>query len=292
MTAHALSAPRGPLARFATALKRSPLGTLAELVCRAGYVARGFVYLTVGAVAALAAADLTPRAEGSLGALEAWGDWPSGIPLLWLTGLGLYGFAAWRALQSLFDADHQGTRPMALATRAGQAVSGVVYASLGVSIFGVIDALEDLREVDDRAETQESVAQLLAMPAGELMVMTAGAFVIGVGMGNLVQAFGRDFCKRLSCRGGQRRWAMWLGRAGYFGRGIAFLPAGYILLRAGLYARSDEAGGLGAALQSIEQQPFGTPLLLLTALGLVAFGLFAFAEARYRRMQVEEVVEA
>lgn len=283
--------PARPLGRFADALKRAPLGTLAELVCRAGYVARGLVYLSIGVIALMAAVELTPRAEGSLGALEAWADWPFGVGLLWLIGLGLYGFAGWRLLQSVFDADRQGRSAKALAARAGQALSGVVYGGLAVSVFGLLDALEDLGEIDDRAETQASVAEMLAMPGGEWMVMAAGAFVVGAGIGAMVQAFGRDFCKQLRCGPRMGRWAAWLGRSGYFGRGVAFLPAGGFLLLAGLNARSAEAQGMGGALQWFEQAPYGSALMVLIALGLVAFGLFAMVEARYRRMHVDDVID-
>ena len=84
------------LARFPTA----PWSSMAEAIARVGYVARGTVYLAVGLVALLAALGLTPHARGPLGALEAWGEWPAGVIFLWLIGLGLYGFAGWRALQS------------------------------------------------------------------------------------------------------------------------------------------------------------------------------------------------
>lgn len=279
------------LAHLQADFRRAPLGTLAELACRAGYVARGAVYLSIGAIALLAAVDLTPQAKGSLGALEAWSKWPFGVALLWLAGLGLYGFAGWRALQALFDADRQGNSAKALAARAGQALSGVVYGALAISVFGLLDALEDLGELDDRAETQAGVEKMLTMPGGEWMVMAAGGFVIGAGIGAIVQAFGRDLCKPLGCDKDTRRWAAWLGRAGYFGRGLAFLPAGGFLLLAGLHARSEEAQGLGGALQWVEQAPFGEPLLVLIALGLIAFGLFALVEARYRHMHVEDVID-
>ncbi len=228
-----------------------------------------------------------------MGALEAWADWPLGLILLWLTGAGLYGFAAWRLLQSVFDADRQGRKLKALASRAGQAISGVVYASLGVSVFGLIDALEDLREVDDQAKTRESLETAMAMPGGELMIIAVGLFVMGVGAGNIWQAATDDFCKRMSCDRDVGRWVGMLGRVGYLARGVAFLPAGGLLVLAGLNARASEAqGGLGTALDTLERQPFGGAILALTALGLVAFGLFAFAEARYRRMNVDDVVDA
>lgn len=272
------------------ALRHAPVATVIELACRGGYVARGFVYLSVGAIALLAALDLTPRAEGNLGAMEAWADWPFGVVLLWLTGLGLYGFAGWRALQALFDADRQGASPKALAARGGQALSGVVYTGLAISVFGLLDALEDLGEIDDRAKTQAAVRDMLAMPGGEWLVAALGGFVIALGVANLVQAVRGDFCRELSCDGHIRRWATWLGRAGHLGRGLAFMPTGLLFVFAGLDARAEDAQGLGGALQVLEAQPFGEVILATTALGLAAFGLFALVEARYRRMRVEKVI--
>ncbi len=284
MTAHVLD-------RLGADLRRAPLATAAELACRAGYVARGLVYLSIGVIAILAAADLTPRAQGSLGALEAWAQWPVGVALLWLMGLGLYGFAGWRALQSLFDADHEGRSPKALAARAGQAVSGLVYGGLAISVFGFLDALEDLGELDDRAATQEQVRQMLAMPGGEWLVTTVGLFVLGVGVGNIVQALFHDLCRRLDCQAPARRWAARLGRIGYLGRGFAFLPAGASLVLAGWHARSAEAESLGGALQALEHQPGGTAIMATIGIGLIAFGLFALVEARFRAMRVERVID-
>jgi hypothetical protein len=292
VTSHAFRSTPNDLARFRATLRRSPVAAAIELACRTGYVARGLVYVSIGAIALLAAADLTPRAEGAMGALEAWADWPYGMALLWVTGLGLYGFAGWRALQALFDADRQGRKPKALAARAGQAISGVVYASLAISVFGLLDALEDLREVDEQAKTRESLTQALALPGGELVVIVVGLFIVGVGVGNIVQAATNDFCKQLSCDGKIARGAAVLGKLGYFARGVAFLPAGAFLVMAGLHARGGEAQGLGAALDAVERQPFGDWTLGFMALGLVAFGLFAFAEARYRHMRVEQAITA
>nr|QQZ50460.1 DUF1206 domain-containing protein [Phenylobacterium glaciei] len=207
-------------------LRVAPWSALAELACRAGYLARGFIYLSIGAMAVAAALDLTPKAQGSRGVLEAWAHWPFGVILLWLAGLGLYAFAGWRLLQSVFDADQQGGSLKAIGSRLGQAVSGVVYGALGVSVFRLIDTLEDLAQTDDQLQTPQAVAKVLELPGGELLIAAAGLFILGAGVGNIVQVFGRDFCKPLACDEVIRVWAPWVGRAGYLGRGLAFLPVG------------------------------------------------------------------
>ena len=271
-------------------LRVAPWSALAELACRAGYLARGFIYLSIGIMAVAAALELTPKAQGSRGVLEAWAHWPFGVLLLWLAGLGLYAFAGWRLLQSVFDADRQGDSLWAMASRLGQAVSGVVYGGLGVSVFGLIDTLEDLTEADEQEQTRQAVATILGLPGGELLIAAAGLFILGAGLGNIVQVFGRDFCKPLACDAAIARWAPWVGRAGYLGRGIAFLPVGALMLMAGLKTRSRDATGVGGALQMMEGQPYGEVLMITVALGLIAFGVFAFIEARYRRIAVDEVL--
>ena len=75
-----------------------------------------------------------------------------------------------------------------------------------------------------------------------------------------------------------------LARAGYATRGIAAL-----IFYGGLRYSSVDGGstpGLADALKAVQGFSFGWVVLLLIALGLVAFGLYSLAAARYRRMVV------
>jgi hypothetical protein len=277
-----------PIERLRRRFRHAPWTALAEAAARAGYAARGVVYLSVGAMALLAALGVWPRAEGALGAMEAWGRWPAGVLLLWMVGLGLYGFAGWRALQSLLDADRLGRSPKALASRAGQAISGVTYAGLALAVFGLIDAIEDLQEADDQAATRAAIETTLAMPLGEWAVIALGLFVLGAGVGSFVRAFVDHFGRGLDCERDTRAWAGALARVGYAGRGVALAPVGLLLVNAGLHARAAEARGLEGALNLLRDGPFGELVLALTALGLLAFGAFAMVEGWTRRIRVPD----
>ena len=266
---------------------RSPWAAAAEMAARLGYVARGSVYISIGLVALLSVAGLAPRAQGALGALEAWGEWPPGIVLMWLAGLGLYGFAGWRVLQSVFDADRQGRSPKAWASRAGQAISGLVYGGLALSLFGFLDAIEDLHQADDQEKTRAFVAGLLAWPYGEVLVLGVGVCILAAGLGSVVRAVFARFGASLKCDAQTAAWASVLARIGYFGRGLALLPAGAFMLAAGWHARASEAKSLGGALQTLHHQPLGDAVLVLVAAGLMAFGAFAFVEAWYRPIRPE-----
>jgi hypothetical protein len=272
---------------FLGRLSRAPWAAIAEAVARAGYVARGVVYLSVAAIALLAALGLSPHAQGALGAIEAWGEWPAGVALLWLIGLGLWGFTGWRALQAIFDVDRAGLEPGGLASRAGQAVSGLVYGSLAVSVFGIIDALHDLHDADDHEQMRTLVAHVLQLPAGEAVAMALGLFILASGVGNMVRAFVDHFARNLDCDRRIGRWAGTLARIGYFCRGLAFLPAGAFTLIAGWHARAGEAKGVGSALDAMKALPFGHLALGVVALGLAAFGVFALLEASFRSIRIE-----
>ncbi len=75
-----------------------------------------------------------------------------------------------------------------------------------------------------------------------------------------------------------------LGIAGFVARSIVFATIGMFLLYAAIDSNAREAKGFVGALGVIQQQPYRSALLGITALGLLAFGAFNMAEAAYRRI--------
>jgi hypothetical protein len=266
-------------------VRRVNVSEAIELASRLGYAARGLVYLGVGFIVLLAALDLTPRAKGASGVMRAWAEWPLGWALIGGIGVGLTGFAAWRILQAVFDADRHGRSPKAWAVRTGQAVSGLVYGGLALSAFELLDELEDVGEVDEEQTAHHAARTVLDLPYGDTLLIAAGLVVLAFGIGNVVQAVVQDFSKRLKCDDRLCRVVVPLAKAGYGARGLASLPLGVFLVMAGVEARANEARSWGGALQAVEHQPFGSSALCLVAVGLIAFGLFGLVEARYRRIR-------
>jgi hypothetical protein len=265
--------------------RRLDMATALVWASRLGYAARGVVYLGLGAIVLLAAIDLTPRAQGAKAMLASWAQWPLGLVIIAAVGCGLFGFAGWRALQALFDADRHGVSPKALAVRAGQAISGVIYGGLALSAFELLDQFEDVGEADEEQSAHGLAAGVLALPYGDTLLLMAGVAMAGVGVANIVQGLAQDFAKRLVCSEAVCRRVVPLAKIGYASRGLATLPAGLFLIKAGLDAKSSDARSWGGALQAVEHQPFGSWLLGLVALGLIAFGLFGFVEAAFRRIR-------
>jgi Domain of Unknown Function (DUF1206) len=261
-----------------------------ELLARLGYAARGAVSLLVGVLALLAAFGRGGGATGSKGALETLLLQPLGDVLLAAVALGLFGFAVWRGLQSLLDADGLGGAPKAVVVRAGQAVSGIVHAGLGVFAVGLLIGWGF--SGDEEQSARDWTRWLLARPFGAWLVGAAGLAVIGTGLGMARKAWTASFARRLACDPGQARWLVPLGRAGYGARGVVFVVIGAFLVVAAVQSDPSEARGLGGALLALREQPFGRALFGLVALGLAAFGGFGFVEARYRRISAPQGTEA
>lgn len=266
-------------------LKRLDLAAVLEWASRGGYAARGLVYLGLGGIVLLAALDLTPRTRGMRGLLAAWSQWPLGSILIGAIGCGLLGFAAWRALQAVFDADSHGRSAKALAIRLGQAVSGVIYGTLAFSAFALLDQLEDFGQADEERSARAPAGRLLATPHGDGLLLLAG------GRGDARRRL-RQHCpgpravfgKRLDCSERLCRRVVVLGRIGYGARGLATLPTGAFLARAGWQTPSSDAHSWAGALQVLEGQPFEW-MLAMIAIGLLAFGLFGLVEAAFRRIR-------
>jgi hypothetical protein len=65
---------------------------------------------------------------------------------------------------------------------------------------------------------------------------------------------------------------------------VAFGLIGIFIVKAAIDYAPKKTVGLDGALSKLAQQTYGTALLFVVAAGLVAFGLYSIADARYRRI--------
>jgi hypothetical protein len=74
-----------------------------------------------------------------------------------------------------------------------------------------------------------------------------------------------------------------IGQVGWAALGFVYGLPGVLLVVAGLRYDPKAPVGLDAGLQTLARQPFGAPLIVLLALGVAAFGIHCFVDARYRK---------
>lgn len=256
-----------------------------ELVARAGYVAKGVVYATVGVLTlgALYTWFGSARVTGTRGALEAIASQPFGNLLLILMTIGLGGYVFWRFVQSIKDPEGKGSDASGLLQRTGFFLSGILYGFLALYAAHLAGWLGG--GGGGGSQQSEWTARLMRHEWGIWLIGLVGLAFTGVGVYQLYRAATRAFEDRWSSKGAARRYGMIAVRFSQFGvaaRGFTLILIGWIIVNAALGADPEEARGLGHALQSLRDEAYGTVLLTAIGAGLFCYGLYCFVNARYR----------
>lgn len=239
-----------------------------------GLVSYGLVHLVLAWLALQIA--LGRREDASAGgALEQLSQSPLGTVLLWVMAVGLFTLVVWQAFEAAVGRD-EAHRDGRLRKRLSSAGRAVVYLALGILAVGVATG-----SGGGGGSEQTLSARLMALPFGRVLVGTVGIAVIAVGISKIVKGVKQKFTEDL--RSGISPGVRRLGTAGYVAKGIALSIVGGLFGYAALTYDPEQAGGMDAALTTVSEQPFGTVLLAIMALGLASFGLFCFVWARRAR---------
>lgn len=252
---------------------------------RAGYAAKGSVYVVMGALAAGAAVGAGGTTTDTRGALNVIGDGPMGTIALLAIGVGLLGYMLWRLIAAVTDAEGMGDEPTKLVVRGAQAVRGIAYGVLGVQALRALGG-DDVGS--QGAATRHWTGRLLDMPFGRALVVGVGLGVLGYAVYQVYRACSDKARKHLDLvEAGptQATWIVRLGRFGIAARAVVFAMIGVFLLRAGMQEDSGEAGGIAQSLQALGGASYGRVVLGAVAFGLIAYGVYQLATARYRHMR-------
>ena len=244
-------------------------------VARLGYAGRGAVFLLLGVLAAAATLG-RGGPVGTPGAMRDVLNEPAGWAIAFTIAGGLFCFAALRALEAGLDVHgYGGDLPGAL-RRASLGVSGIFYGAIGLIAASIVFGWGDTQSGDQ--SVRDWTAWLLGLPGGRWILGVAGLVVIAVGIGIAIAGFRESFTRRMRVDPEPRPYVRALGVAGFVARSVVDGLIGAFLVYAAATADPQQAQGFGGALKTIQHQPYGNALLGITALGLVAFGLFGVAE--------------
>ena len=273
--------------RFRPQAAQRAAGTWLIRLARVGYFAKGILYVVIGGLAALAAVGSRDgETTGSHGALNAISESGVGRVLLVIIGVGLIGYALWAGVAAALDAERRGTTAKGVALRVGLAARGLAYGVLGLEALRVFLTS---RESNGDGEAHWT-ARLLAMPMGQWIVGGIGVAIISYALYQFWRAARKNLRKRLHLGSVSTNHTAWLVRMARFGiaaRGVVFLLIGWFLIRAAVRYDPAQAGGIDDSLRALAVQPSGPLLLSVVSVGLIAFGVWQIANARYREMRVE-----
>jgi hypothetical protein len=250
-------------------------------VARAGYATKGAIYVILGVLSVRAALD-GGAPEGGKGAVQEIGSQPFGQVLLIVTAIGLFAYAAWRAVQAAVDPESAGTDGKGIATRIGWAGSAIAHVSLAVLAIQMVNG-----GGGDGKSKETWLAQLMSHSGGQIVVAILGLSIIGAALVQLYQAKTTKFTEELDTKEMSPKTesaAVWSGRLGLGARGVVFPVIGFYLVKAAISQNPEQAKSLGEALTEISRSTFGDVMLILISIGLIAYGIYQFVLARYRRI--------
>lgn len=247
-------------------------------LARAGYAAKGLVYMAIGWLSATAAFGGGGGASGSRNAIAVLAENGGGAVVLWLVGLGLVSYVIWRLVQALVDPEHEGG-----GKRVVYLVSAMLYA--GLAFWTLRGAMRGYASSSEDGSTGWT-ATLMSQPMGRWLVLAAGVAVGGYGLVQFWNAYRAKVADRLKpgLPAGTRRWVVRCARAGLVARGVVMLVIGGLLVVAGWTSRPEDSTGLGDALETLREQPYGPWLMGAVAIGLGLYGIYQLVQARYRRI--------
>ncbi|MEW2516708.1 DUF1206 domain-containing protein [Actinacidiphila alni] len=256
---------------------------------RAGFTARGVVYVLVGVLAVQVALGDGGHQADRQGALHQIAAQPFGHVLLWVLAAGFACMTLWRGAQAVIGAGDASTSGKDGTKEAGSRLMNAGRAVFyGFVCWGTATYAAGSGGSDgsDR-KSKDWTASALKLPGGRWLVGIAGCVIIVVGVVLAIRAARRKFLKKLETgRMGRRtRTAVTAsGAAGGLARGAIFSGVGVFVLVAAVRFDPKEAKGMDDTLRTFADTAAGPWLLVAVAIGLVLFGVFSFASARWRRL--------
>jgi hypothetical protein len=248
---------------------------------RFGIAANGVLHLLVAWLALQVAFGGGGQTDQS-GAVSTIAQQPFGRVFLWIMFVGFAAVVIWRVTDAVSGFSYVSEGKDRLKKRLVSAGQAVVFAGLAV--------LTATAAAQGRAEGGgggKATAGALGLPGGQIIVAIAG---VGVVIGAGVMAWNgwkKKFTSDQDLAGASqhaRTVNERTGQIGYIAKGVAIGVLGVLIVSAAIRFDPNQSNGLDSALKTLAAQPFGVVLLSLVAVGIAAYGVFCFFDARYHRV--------
>lgn len=256
--------------------------TFIEVYAKAGYAARAAVYALIGTLAILLVIGNHGQYTDSKGAVRSLLLQPFGAIILAVLALGLLAYAVWRVLQAIYDYDSRGTDLKGYAVRTGFFLGGLAHAALAYYAVNLIFRFS--KSTGGYSEKQVA-AWTLSQDFGQILLAAVAIGIAAFGIGQMVIAIQGSFTRGLNLPATKEKWLCRVCKFGLVSRGFIFLIVSWLFMKAALHERSHEAGGVADAWKFLAASPFGSALVAIVGLGLIAFAIYGLTEAAYRDLK-------
>jgi len=248
-----------------------------SLLFRIGSLSKALVYFLMGLFCLGTVVGIVSSTGGPIETIKWLGQNPFGQVLYFLLGLGLGCYSLWRFYKVFFDPQHDGFMGRLTSISVGVAYGGLSYYAF-TRLFGTSsedDVRKDLLQI------------LLEFPYGTVVVYAIALAVILAGVSALRIGLTNQHVKDVP------EWQLepWqatlfrnVGRVGLLGVAIVYFIMAYSLYRVARLQTGSAFLGVGESLAYLESGHFEWYLLIITGVGLLAYGIFMMLRARYEKV--------
>lgn len=247
-----------------------------QVLVKVGLVTYGVLHLIIGWLAFRLTLGHSDGEASNTGALRQLAATPIGLVLMWITGVGLLALVVWQLIAALVGyREYDGTKR--IRKRASALARTLVFGTLGVAALRIAVGARD----DDGDAESSLSAGLFGLPGGRFLVAAIGLGIIGYAVWQIVKGVTGRYNEEIETE--LRGAAKVLAMAGHLAKGTAFTVMGSLFIWAAMSYDAEKAGGLDDAITVIRDQPAGSALLIVLAVGIAAYGLWCFMWARHAK---------
>jgi uncharacterized membrane protein YidH (DUF202 family) len=252
-----------------------------EIGARVGLAAYGVTHLLIAWIALQVAFGGGGEQANQKGAFQEIASHSFGVFLLWVIVLGFVAVALWRLEQAIWGYRYVSDHKKQLRKRAASAFKAVVFATLAVWA-----ATTAAGSGGGGSGGQKATAGVLGLPGGQWIVGLAGLGILIAGGNKIYAGWKKKFEEDMDMPSDQktRQAVERSGQVGFIAKGVSIGVIGVLVVIAAIQFDPAKAAGLDAALHSLAQTPLGPWLLVVVALGLAAYGVFCWFDAKYHRV--------
>ncbi len=247
-----------------------------KTVARVGYGAKGVVYGVTGILAFMTAFNLGGQKAGKLQVIQFLEEQSFGKLILAVLGIGLICYAVWRFMQSISDPEGIGSDGKGTIKRISFFISGAVYLALG--IFSIVEIFSNAGNNGDSSGLGNFSSYIFIGIGIALATKSVYQFIKAY-KGDFLEKFKIAEISSATLKTSLKR----IGYAGLVSRGIVVGIIAYFFIKGGINTSSSgEMKGTTEAFSFIQENTSGPWIFGLVALGLLCYGIYMFAMAKYR----------
>jgi uncharacterized membrane protein YidH (DUF202 family) len=215
------------------------------------------------------------------GAFQELADNTFGKVMLWIIVVGFVAVGLWRLSLAIWGYRYVSDKTKQLRKRGAAAFKVAVFGTLAV-----LAARTAIGSGGGGNGQQKATAGVLGLPGGQWIVGAVGLGIIIAGGNKIYAGWKKKFEDDMDMPSDQktRQAVERTGQIGFIAKGVSIGVIGILVVIAAIQFDPAKASGLDAALRSLTQTPLGPWLLVIVALGLAAYGVFCWFDAKYHRV--------